>query len=108
MRHGVVLDPRLSDAESLSQAWCLHERGEARVERQRRLSIEREPFAIAPERPCASRDRCTIRKRAMLVVNDVERPQAMLANGGGRRLALRSAHAATQRQCTQRCGRQQL
>ena len=73
------------------------ERREARVLRQCRRSLEREPLAIAPHRVRPRRDLRTARKPAPSGIHRLERPEARAADRLGGGVELRAAHLAVLR-----------
>ena len=98
MRHAVVLDPEACNAEATGERWRFDERREAGVRRERRDSIEREPFVVAPQRRRAARDRLAIGQRAARVVLRHERPEAVEADRARLGIESRAAVRADERE----------
>src|SRR3954467_10527850 len=97
MRHGVVLDPDAPDAESRRNARRLDERSAAGIERQLRLAIEWQPFAVAPQRPGARFDRLAAGQRPARIEHRIERTEALFADGDGCGVMIGTAGTATLR-----------
>ena len=97
MADGVVLHPDAPHAEALGERGRLHEGRESAVERAHRLTVEREPFLVAPERGDARADRLAVRKAPPRVVYRLERAEARVADRYRGGLALGAAATAAQR-----------
>src|SRR2546429_8199222 len=97
MRHGVVLDPCACHAEAPRQRGRVDERGEPGVEGQRRLAVEREPFAVAPQGGRPAGDRLSGGERTPRLVYRVEGPETLLADRHRSGGALGPAVAAAKR-----------
>src|SRR2546430_11476134 len=80
MRHGVVLDPCACHAEAPRQRGRVDERGEPGIEGQRRLAVEREPSAVAPQGGRTAGDRLSGGERTPRLVYRVEGPETLLAD----------------------------
>jgi len=97
---GVVLDPDLAEAEPLGQPVGLDQRRHAGLERvARALALgERQEVRIAPD-PARSRLDLALQLHGVeagVVISDLERPEAALAEEGGAELIGRSALLAVQ------------
>src|SRR5262249_23030997 len=76
------LHPELFHAEDGTEALGADERGEARVEADARLLVDREQLAVAPEIPRSARDRLAGEDASdrVVVVGHLERAEARLAD----------------------------
>src|SRR5689334_1362452 len=98
MGDAVVLDPSAGDAEHAREPWCFDERREAGVERERRLTLERQPLAVSPHRRCAPGDRRAVGKCALRRIDGVERSEALLTHRDRRAFLFRATHSTALRQ----------
>ncbi len=99
----VVLDVQLADAEALGQARRRHQRREAGVESGQRLAGDRQQFAVAPDVARPRRDVLARERgaRLLVVVDRLERAEALVTDVGGFRGKRGVAHVALQ---TEQCG----
>src|SRR5467141_2471131 len=105
MRNRVVLHPGPRYAQGRGESWWPDERRAARVERQHGFPIERQPLAVAPERPGTRRDRLPRGGYARGIEDRVERAEALFAHRDRGWLVQRSAGAAHLRPWPQSQGR---
>ena len=94
MRYRIVLYPGARDTEPCGDAGRVDERRTARVERQRRFTVERQPLAVTPQRPRTRGNRVARGKHARGIEHGIERPEALFADRDGGRIVERSARAA--------------
>src|SRR5256886_9147960 len=94
--HRVVLHPDAGDAEATRQSRSLEQRREAAVERQHGLTVERQPFAIAPQRGRARGNGLAVGQSPPGLVHRVERPETLLADRDGASRALGAAVATAE------------
>src|SRR5690349_24879203 len=102
MRYGVVLDPDACNAEPPCQRGRVDERSETRIERQRRLAVEWQPFPVAPQGGRPAGDGLAVGERALRIVHGIERAETLRADGHGGGCALGPAMAAPERPCGER------
>src|SRR5947208_3657490 len=80
MIHGIVFDVELADAEARREPIAAHERGEAGVEAGARLSRNGQQLAIAPEIFRPALDLVARERDRGVVVDRLERPEALRAH----------------------------
>src|SRR5258706_3937593 len=79
----VVLDQDARDAEPRGEPRRLDERCAAGIQRQDGLAIERQPLAVAPERPGTRRDRVARGEHPCGIDDRIEGAEALLADRNG-------------------------
>ncbi len=96
--HRVVLDVQLIDAEAAGQSRGAHQGGVPDLLSQDPVAVDRQQLAVAPHRSGARGDRLPPEGPAqpVVVVGDLQRPEALLADGARRRLVLGRALPAGQ------------
>ena len=100
---GVVLEPDPGDTEPAGERGRLEQWSEAAVERQLRGSVERKELAVAPERVVAPGNGVAGGTGAVRV-DRLQRAEAVFAHGNWRRVELRTAIGAGERQDLERGG----
>src|SRR5467141_3100587 len=92
------------DAEAPCERRGIDQRREPRVERQHRIAVERQPLLVTPKRRRPPGDGLAVRQRASRLVHGLERPEALLADGGRGGGALGAAATAAERPGGERRG----